>query len=60
MAAIVKNPTPVHLVLPPKKLDIHVSVGLKNRYAKFEEASFECGTGNRQLQTPVTLQTPGQ
>jgi hypothetical protein len=40
MAAIVKIPTLVHLVLPPKKLDIHVSVRLKNEHAKFEEASF--------------------
>ena len=32
MATIVKIPTLVHLVLPPKKLDIHVSVRLKNEY----------------------------
>ena len=58
MAAIVKKFTHVHLVLP-QKLDIHVSVGLKNQYKIFEEVSFECGTGNRQLQTHVTLQTTG-
>jgi len=60
MAAIVKIPTLVHLVLPLKKLDIHVPVRLKNDSAKFGEASFEWGRGNWQLQTPVTLQTPGQ
>ena len=58
MATIVKNPIPVHLVLHPKKLDIHVSVGLMNWYKKLGETSFECGTGNQQLQTPMTLQTP--
>ena len=41
MATIVKIPTLVHLVLSPKKLDIHVSVRLKNEHAKFEEASLE-------------------
>ena len=43
MAAIVKIPTLVHLVLPPKKNDIHVSIRLKNEHKKFEEASFEWG-----------------
>jgi len=46
MATAVKIPTPVHLVLPPEKLDINVFVGLKNSYAKFEQAGFECGAGN--------------
>ena len=41
MAAIVKIPTLVHLVLPPKKIDIHVSIRLKNEHKNFEEASFE-------------------
>jgi len=42
MGAIVKIPTLVHfLVLPLKKLDIHVPVRLKNDSAKFGEASFE-------------------
>jgi hypothetical protein len=30
--------TLVHLVLPPKKIDNHVSIRLKSDYAKFEEA----------------------
>jgi hypothetical protein len=41
MAAIVKIPTLVHLVLPPKKINIHVSVRLKNENKKSEAASFE-------------------
>ena len=49
MATTVKILTPIHSVLHPKKLDIHVSVGLKNRYKKLGEASFECETGNQQL-----------
>jgi hypothetical protein len=41
MAAIVKIHTLVHLVLPPKKIDIHVSVRLKNENKQSEEPSFE-------------------
>jgi hypothetical protein len=41
MATIVKIPTLVHLVLPSKKLDIHIFVRLKNEQEIFEEASFE-------------------
>ena len=58
IATIVKIPTLIHLVLPPKKLNIHFSIRLKNEHGNFEEASFEWGRGNQQLQTPVTLQTP--
>jgi hypothetical protein len=40
MATIVKNPILVHLVLPAKIFDGHVSTKLKSEYAKFEEAGF--------------------
>jgi hypothetical protein len=59
MANAVKIPTLVHLVLPPKKLDSQVYIRLENDYAKIEEASFWWERGNRLLQTPETLQTPG-
>jgi len=59
MATTIKIPTLVHLVLPPKKLDSHVSIRLENDNANFEEASFWWERGNRLLQTPETLQTPG-
>ena len=40
MATTIKIPTLVHLVLPPKKLDSHVSIRLNNDDANFEEANF--------------------
>ena len=44
---------------PPKELDNHVSLVLTNDSAKFEGASSLREGGNRVLQTPETLQTPG-
>jgi hypothetical protein len=41
MAVIVKIPTHVHLVLPPKELNIHVYLRLKNENKNSEEASLE-------------------
>jgi hypothetical protein len=37
MATIVKIPTLVHLVLPLKKFDIHVSVRVKNEHENLKK-----------------------
>jgi hypothetical protein len=60
MGTIKKVPALIQKALLHKKLDNHVFRGLTNDCAKFEDARLLREGGNRLLQTPVTLQTPGQ